>query len=158
MIIFGIDPGPVRSAWVLYDATAKEVRGAHIESNADVLFRLRVDHAIGPSERFVIEMIECMGMPVGREVFETCVWIGRFTEALGGDVTRLSRRQVKLHLCGTCRAKDANVRRVLLDRFGGDGACGTKRKPGPLYGVKRDLWSALALAVTYTEQNERDIV
>jgi hypothetical protein len=59
---------------------------------------------------------------------------------------------VKLHLCGSSRAKDPNVRTALLDRFGGAGAKGTKAAPGPLYGIAADLWSALAIAVTWTDQ------
>jgi len=32
-------------------------------------------------------------------------------------------------------------------KCGGDGAVGTKKAPGPLYGVKTHMWSALAVAV-----------
>jgi hypothetical protein len=101
----------------------------------------------------VVEMVACYGMPVGREVFDTCVWIGRFIEAWGRPHSTLYRSTVKLHLCGQTRAKDANVRQALIDRFGPgrEKAIGTKAKKGPLYGVKADVWQALALAVTFAD-------
>jgi hypothetical protein len=40
------------------------------------------------------------------------------------------------------------------DRFGGSAAVGRKAAPGPLYGISRDVWSALAIAVTYTLRPE----
>ena len=48
---------------------------------------------------------------------------------------------------------DVGVRGLndLLDRFGGSSAIGLKRSPGPLYGVSKDVWSALAVAVTYAD-------
>ncbi len=64
----------------------------------------------------------------------------------------LPRRAVKLALCGDSRAKDANIRQALIDRFGGSAAVGRKAAPGPLYGISRDVWSALAIAVTYSIQ------
>jgi hypothetical protein len=68
-------------------------------------------------------------------------------------VVLLPRRAVKLALCGDSRAKDANIRQALIDRFGGkDAAVGRKAAPGPLYGISRDVWSALAIAVTYSLQ------
>ena len=91
-------------------------------------------------------------MPVGAEVFETVRWSGRFEEALHPTpVVQLTRKTIVVHLCGSARAKDPNVRRVLMDRFGGDAAKGTKARPGPLYGIHADLWAALAVAVTYAE-------
>lgn len=125
--------------------------------------------------RLVIESVECYGMPVGTDVIETCYWIGRFDR----DETAIlmPRREVKLHLCGDSRAADPNVRQALIDRFGGKaalssnkcGKCkgkgwfgagrppcpkcgGTPPPPGPLYGIKTHLWSALALAVTYYDK------
>ena len=48
-------------------------------------------------------------------------------------------------------AAGARTRHALIDRFGGkDAAIGRKAAPGPLYGISRDMWSALAIAVTYT--------
>ncbi len=101
----------------------------------------------------VVEMIASYGMPVGREVFETCVWVGRFLQAWPGETERITRGAIKLHLCGSMRAKDANVRQALIDAFGGkDKAIGTKRAPGALHGVSGDVWSALAVAVTYADR------
>ena len=102
-------------------------------------------------------MVECYGMPVGREVFRTVLWTGRIVEhykAAGVPVYLVTRRQVKLHLCNSARAKDANVRQAILDRFAGigGGKCpqvGTKSHPGPLYGVKSHLWAALGVALTF---------
>jgi hypothetical protein len=56
---------------------------------------------------------------------------------------------VKLALCGSLKAKDANIRKALIDRYGGP-AC--VKKGGQLAGIKSHLWAALALAVTYQEQ------
>jgi hypothetical protein len=91
-------------------------------------------------------------MAVGAEVFDTVWWAGRFAEACQRvPVVMLPRRAVKLALCADSRAKDANIRQALIDRFGGkDAAIGRKAAPGPLYGISRDMWSALAIAVTYT--------
>ena len=99
-----------------------------------------------------IEMVESFGMPVGKEVFQTVRWIGRFQQAFRDpEAARLVyRKEVKLHLCGTARAKDPNVRAAIIDRFGPgkDIAIGRKSSPGPLYGVSGHAWSALAVAMT----------
>src|SRR5678809_428964 len=90
--------------------------------------------------RFAIEMIASYGMAVGREVFETCLWIGRFVQAARGEHTLVYRRDVKMHLCGNNAARDSNIRQALIDRFGPgkDKAIGRKALPGPLYGVSAD--------------------
>jgi len=57
----------------------------------------------------------------------------------------------------TC-ANDASIRQALIDRFGGkDAAIGRKASPGPLHGIAADVWSALALAVTHTDQLEGNL-
>jgi hypothetical protein len=55
------------------------------------------------------------------------------------------RRDVKMFLCGSNRAKDGNIRQALLDLVGPQG---TKKAPGPTYGLRGDEWAALAVAVT----------
>lgn len=148
MIILGIDPGPEMSGWCLFDAASSRV----VRSVADA----RNDHVLdmlllrSDANMVAIEMIASYGMPVGREVFETCVWIGRFVQAwASSDVRLIARRDITLGLCGSVRAKDGNVRQALIDRLGPHG---TKRSPGPTYGVSGHAWQALAVAITFADQ------
>ena len=151
-MILALDPGPVQTAWVLFDG--EQVVQCGIGTNVEM-------YAWWPSfpipVKLVIEDVQHYGtgMPAGKDVFETCVWIGRFMEAWysngGGTVTRISRPRIKSLLCGSARAKDANVRQALIDRVGPKG---TKRNPGPTYGCKSHIWSALAAAVAYTIEQE----
>jgi hypothetical protein len=140
-MILAIDPGTTESGWCQFDG--KAVVQCGIWSNALMLEWI----AESGSQILAIEMVASYGMPVGREVFETCVWIGRFQQAWRDPeaVRLIYRKDVKLHLCGSPRAKDANIRQALIDRFG---SIGTKAQPGPLYGVKSHAWAAVAVAVT----------
>jgi hypothetical protein len=146
-----IDPGPERSAWLVL-GPAGGARAFAIWSNDQLLEALRDgDRFTSEIAAVAIEKVESFGMAVGAEVFETVWWSGRFAEAAFPlRVERVTRRAVKLHLCGSARAKDTNIRAALLDRYGPgkEKAIGTKAHPGPLYGVTADVWSALAVAVT----------
>jgi hypothetical protein len=151
-MILAIDPGTTQSGWVLYDGERVHSSGVH--ENNELLEWLKTDKDLHLVD-LAIEMIASYGMAVGREVFETCVWIGRFQQAWHApqNVRLVYRRDVKLHLCGSPRAKDPNVRQALIDLFPrtGGGATpqvGTKSNPGPLYGVSSHAWPALGVAVT----------
>jgi hypothetical protein len=124
-----------------------------VMENKEVLDLIECHQLQTPGGRVAIEMIASYGMAVGKEVFETCVWIGRFVQVAGPECVRLVyRKDVKLHLCGSPRAKDPNVRQALIDRWGGKAeAIGNVKKPGPLYAVKSHAWPALAVAVTAAE-------
>lgn len=151
--MIAIDPGTTHSAWVhlvdgqLYGHNEAEANDELLQVIAELGTR---DHLV------VIEQIEAMGMIVGREIFETVHWAGRFHQlalVYGLEVAFVTRRQVKLYLCGSMQAKDPNIRAALLDRYGGAGAKGTKRAPGPLFGISGDAWSALAVGVTYAAKH-----
>ena len=99
-----------------------------------------------------IEMVASYGMPVGKDVFETCVWVGRFTEAVmqkQSDINYIYRKDVKINLCGMTKARDSNVIQALKDRFGDKG---TKNNPGWFYGFKGDIWQAYAIGVTFLDK------
>lgn len=148
--ILAIDPGSSRSAWLRFDGDRHQ--GFGITANDVLVTDLRTGRL---PDVVVIEKVESYGMAVGAEVFDTVWWAGRFAEAAHQvPVVMLPRRAVKLAMCGDSRAKDANIRQALIDRFGGSAAIGRKTAPGPLYGISRDVWSALAIAVTYALRAE----
>ena len=143
-MILAIDPGNERSAYVVWDGQV--VLSAETLRNDDLLETIVRNGEIGP---MVIEMIASYGMAVGKTVFETVFWIGRFCEAYGGEWHRVFRKDVKMHLCGSMRAKDSNISQALRDRFGEKP---TKTRPNPVYGdikLKSDEWQAFGLAVTW---------
>lgn len=157
MTLLAIDPGPVESAWVEYDAqTRLPVAWAKKPNEAVLAFIAHPANQLTIDE-LAIEMVASYGMPVGADVFETCVWAGRFIERWHSHhyatPQRVFRREVKLHLCGSARAKDANIRQALIDRYGPgkEAAVGRKQTPGPLYGLTGDCWAALAVAVTVAD-------
>lgn len=155
--IFAIDPGPQKSAYCLFDAKESVPHNWGILPNDELLDEMEAGESYTLADLTVIEMISSYGMAVGAEVFETCVWIGRFMQVHGKlNVERIFRKDVKLALCGSSRAKDANIRQALIDLYGGkDKAIGSKRKTGPLYGMKADAWAALAVAVAWCKGEER---
>ena len=145
-ILLALDPGNTESAWLLDDAASGRPTSWAKEPNPFVLTRLDTITA----DELVIEMVASYGMAVGAEIFDTCVWIGRFIERWHGPYRLIYRPDIKLHLTQTRRAKDANIRQALIDRYGPGKAVaiGLKATPGPLYGLTGDCWSALAVAVT----------
>jgi len=154
MSIIAIDPGSEQSAFVIYD------KGKIIEfgkyKNKDMLF---IVGARKVESHLAIEMVACYGMPVGKTIFDTCVWIGRFIEAWGRDYTQIYRKEVTLCLCNSVRAKDPNVRQAIIDRYPSTGGgkipqIGIKAKPGPLYGISEDVWAALGVAICFSEIKE----
>lgn len=150
MRILGIDPGYVQSAWLIYDTDTQLPFDFGITENEELRIQLKGERR---ARILVVEMVSSFGMPVGREVFETVFWIGRFCESFPGPFERVYRADVKLHLCGQARAKDPHVRQALIDLYGPSKelAIGKKKKKGPLYGVSKDVWSALAVAVTWSD-------
>lgn len=145
--LLACDPGTHSSAFIRF-VDGKIAETLHLPNTAAVEW-LRTFHG-----DFVFEMVASYGMAVGRETFETVLWCGRFADAaatLGRKhrhsthtVRKVYRKDIKMHLCQSMRAKDANIRQALIDKLG---PVGTKKKPGPLYGISYHLWSALAVAI-----------
>jgi hypothetical protein len=155
MVVLGLDPGTDQSALVAFNG--ESVGNHQILSNRELLLFLHHDLKGSYQDAvLVIEQIESFGMAVGRETFETVFWTGRFAEAwCPKRFERMPRRIVKQHLCHTARATDANIRQALIDRFGPstEKAIGSKKQPGPLFGIKSHCWAALAVAITWFDQH-----
>jgi len=138
--VLALDPGTIKSAFIVWDGV--RVRNSGIVENTQLLEMLKSGDLM-PYDLVAIEMIACYGMPVGAEVFTTCRWIGRFEERCKMPAMLVFRKDVKLHLCGTPRAKDGNIRQALIDKHG---VVGTKKNRGPLFGISSHIWASLAVA------------
>lgn len=159
--ILAIDPGNMESGYVVVEHDGQEIRRVLEvgKRNNNELLPMLERKVFGCGCDVAIEMIAGMGMTVGQEVFDTCVWIGRFWQTVlwqsGYGPTRIYRREEKLDLCGSLSAKDANIRQALCDRYA-PGAPnygkGTKKNPGFFYGFAADMWAAMAVAVTYFDK------
>ena len=158
MIILSIDPGNIESAYCFIEKdNLKPMQFAKSknESVLDVVLN-------GWYDILVIERIEAFGMVVGKSVFETCEWVGRFTQAAqvpGRPVGYIYRKEERLHICRDSKAKDVNIRRALIDRFAKHdlkNGKGTKKNPDWFYGFKADCWSAYAVGLTFIETKDQD--
>lgn len=155
----GIDPGPTSSgvAWVGDDLMPL---ATWLVPNGQVITLIR-DWWLTHNEPTLvgIEQIASYGMPVGREVFETAEWSGRFAQLVedvwGLTALMIPRMDVKMALCHSTRANDATIRMALVDRFAPgtpNRGKGTKAAPGWFYGFRRDTWAAYAVAVTAADR------
>lgn len=155
--VLAIDPGNIDSAFAWIDAETRKSLWHEKLPNDTVAKFLRANAA--KIDHVVIEMIASYGMAVGQEVFDTCVWIGRYEQIareLGITVERVVRKHVKMHHCHSNAAKDGNIIQALVDRFAygkPNRGKGTKNEPGWFHGFKDDIWQAYALAVYVADRD-----
>lgn len=174
--VFAIDPGNKESAfvllsmdgcwdkagWLQYDPKSLVIQQHDKRSNSSVGTALTTwlyDQQDSDDVLYVvIERVQAMGMPVGYEVFETCEWIGRYSQIAEQHFVILDyvyRLEEKVTLCNDSKAKDANIRQALIDRFAKHdlkNGKGTKKDPDVFYGFSADQWAAMAVATTFLEQ------
>ncbi len=159
MRIAAIDPGTDQSGFVTLEFPSLKVLDKDFIRNEQLLAFIR---STQPDwfNVLIIERIEHYGMRVGREVFDTCYWSGKFAEAYyPGRVEMVSARETRIILCGTARAKKSEVHQAVRDwmavfhKVQVKQLKGTKKNPGPLYGFSNHMWSALGLIVTYIIKN-----
>lgn len=168
-MILAIDPGNIESGYVFTNDDLSIVDKGKIK-NEELLAMIKlgkfkyINLDEGKITKFktniAIEMIASYGMPVGVEVFETCVWIGRFKESLinsgyiskDEEIKYIYRKDEKMNLCHSMKANDTTIKQTLVDRFtpgAKNYGKGTKKNPGWFHGFKSDIWQAYAVAVTY---------
>lgn len=164
MTILALDPGNTQSGYAIIEMPEFQLMDfGKIENTT--LIRSFADGSVSyydlsSIDAVAIEMVASYGMAVGREIFDTCVWIGRFHQAADHPNTHyVYRKQEKEILCGSLKAKDANIRQALIDRYAKHdlkNGKGTKAKPDIFYGVSKDVWAAIAVGVTYYELTKLD--
>ena len=160
MKILGIDPGPETFGNVIFDTEKMNVFYCCENETHPFMF--------DDVNVVAIEEFQARGMPIGHESVKTIFNSGRlfeyfeyFSRHTSIAVKMITRSQVKLELCGTTRAKDANVNLAVRDyiakwhRIPENKVKGTKKEPGPCHGVKSHSWAALAVALTYFIQSTK---
>lgn len=155
MRVLAIDPGNIKSGYCLIE-DYRPIEHGKVDNQT------MLDMTCHTAEKFVdavaIEKIASYGMAVGREVFDTCEWTGRFVQSVedhaGCPWGYVFRRDEKMNLCGSVKANDSNIRRALIDRFAKHdlkNGKGTKDNPDWFYGFKADVWAAYAVGVTWLD-------
>ena len=145
----GLDPGPEQSAVVgLQDG---KIFYRFLDTNNRV--RMELPHLRQEEGRTILIVEKCVvfgGRGTFQSVLDTMFESGRMVQAWGRkhDWDFITRAEVKKHLCPKMKATDATIRRALIERFGGEEKLSTI-----LRGIVNDMWSALAVAVTYSDQD-----
>ena len=151
MIVLGIDPGPTHCGFCAYDNLAGKIIEAH-KALSVVETLTALDIYAGRAALVAVERVQSYGI-AGSSLLRTSETVGRLwqcSEALRLPTVLLYRREVLRGLDVTGKGnRDALVRERLIEMHGGERrkAQGTKKDPGPLYGVASHAWQALAVAV-----------
>lgn len=189
-MLLAIDPGNEESAFVILTDDGDPLSYGKVNNEeliealdgGDVLFDTRGREGWQAFDCVAIEFPQPRGQLSSRQLFDTIFWIGRFFATLNKrplEVYFVDRKDVKMTLCENPRAKDANIRQALIDRYGGHdvaiggkkcdrckgkgwsgrerAACarcdgsGWEKPPGPLKSMASDMWQALGVGVTHQE-------
>ncbi|MBR5303430.1 MAG: hypothetical protein IKU37_01220 [Candidatus Gastranaerophilales bacterium] len=154
--ILSIDPGNIESAYCIIDKdTYTPIEFGKIDNHSMLIKLNELQY-----DKLIIEMIASYGMAVGASIFDTCVWIGRFIQKRKcPDYEYIYRREEKMNLCHSMKAKDSNIRQALIDRFAKfdfKNGKGTKKDKDFFYGFKKDVWSAYAVGITWLDKQKKN--
>lgn len=154
-VLIGLDPGPETSGVVVYRAGGSP---QVIESHAKLALphvRTLLNQYPSFSTTVVIERVSA-GAISGKDILQTAEVVGRFAEFC--ELRRMAhhllyRREVLAALgVGGGASRDSLVRQAVLELH--PEGTGTKKKPGPLYGVSSHAWQALGLCCAHALKND----
>ena len=151
MILLAIDPGSSESAYCVIETTDYSIIDFGKVPNEVILADAKEKYY----DAVAIEMVSSFGMPVGKEVFDTVLVVGRLMQiAYDREIEPelVYRKDVKLNLCGSTRAKDSNIIQALKDRFGDKG---TTKNKGWFFGFSKDVWQSYATGATWIDRKGR---
>tara|TARA_R110000824_G_scaffold130895_1_gene292787 strand:- start:248 stop:727 length:480 start_codon:yes stop_codon:yes gene_type:complete len=158
VIVLGVDPGPTSCGIALYCSDRGKVLSARKDITVESLLLVLSDPVV--CDVVALERVQSYGI-AGATLLQTSEVVGRIWQAakLGGYPVELYyRREVLRALDVTGKGnRDSLVRQRLIEMHGGDrvSAVGTKKQPGPLYGVASHAWQALAVALAHTMKEEK---
>jgi len=150
MKILAIDPGTTQSAYILWNTEKQTVLSCGLMDNNPFVKKYISFVQCKMADLIAVEMIQNYGFQMGRSTIETIMFVGElkaFWDANHYDVTEFKlygRPTIKGHFNAK---KDAMIRASLRMRYGEH----EFKKGGKFYGVKKDIWSAMAIAVALTE-------
>jgi len=175
MLTLSIDPGTKQSAYTLIREDYSIVSAAK-SPNEDVLNLIHQ----GEFDALAVECMEPrfhapgagknMGLRIGDEVYETCIWIGRFMEATyaqGKPVFRVFRSEERARLIPTKKnglppltgkvgeSGDSKMRAALIARFARHDKVNGKGRAANkdfFYGFRADMWNAFAVGVVHLDK------
>lgn len=147
LTVLAIDPGNVQTAFVVWDG--QQIYDMGIVPNSEMLIMLPGFSEGRSCDFLAVERVRPYGCAVGAEVFDTAEFAARLDQKWRDLVNKPSclipRADVKRYLTGSIRANDSRIRQAIVSRLG---APGTKKAPGVTYGCRKDIWAALAVALT----------
>jgi hypothetical protein len=155
-VILGLDPGPETSGVVVVTNTyPPRVKGAWAALPIDKI-------SIPPdASHVIIEWLSSYGTIVGDDTFMTALHAGMIKERAekqGIQAHLLKRPDAAHELTGHRGAKDKQTKAAIREIYhdanmltggGSDKSKGTKKQPGPLYGVSSHSWDALAVIIAW---------
>lgn len=166
-IIYGVDAGTRESGWCAIEPNWQMVRrGAALLSSPEPPARI-INFGIDTNETvraymmgsvpdwdmrgdLAIEVMRYYGRKVGQETFQTCEWIGVFKDRWKGRrIHETTHPETGQRVCMSATANDGQIWESICFQFAGDrkAAIGTRKSPGPLYGIKSHARMALATAL-----------
>ncbi len=150
MEILSLDVGTIESAYCIMNCdNYKPLKFGKID-NEELLKIVKKEKY----DILVYEEFQSYGMPIGESTIRSITWNGRYIQsALDKNIPvyPIYRKEEKINLCHSMKAKDSNIRQALIDRFG---EVGTKKNQGFFYGFKKDIWSAFAVGCTYLDKQK----
>lgn len=152
MKILSLDVGTTESAYCLIE-DYKPLKFAKI-GNEELLNVVKAEEY----EKLIYEEFQSYGMPIGKETITSITWNGRYIQSaldIGKDVHPIYRKEEKINICGSMKAKDSNIRQALIDRFAQfdfKNGKGTKKNQDFFYGFKADIWSSYAVGITFLDK------
>lgn len=160
MILLAIDPGPEKSGVLAFDIDKGKILLAEESDLGRVRWLITGYHEVTigrvACEDVTPQLARLIdGKPTVQSptVLETMRIVGRVEEVCYGAHVPfycIARRDV-IRALSLGRANDALVKAELESR---GWVKGTKKNPGPAYGVKGHAWQALALAVAWLEMQK----
>lgn len=156
MKLIALDVGTTQSGYCIVDVdTYKPLEFGKVDNNI-LLEKVKNSEY----DMLVYEEFQSYGMPVGKSTIESITWNGRYIQsALDREkkVYAIYRKDEKINLCGTMKAKDSNIRQALVDRFAKfdfKSGKGTKNNKDFFYGFSKDSWSAFAISTTWIDKQK----